>query len=333
MITIHSDIDRIEAAAWHALEASETANWFQTREAYAFFAAVPEEMQPFCFAAEEAGRLVGVVQGYLTQASNRLKQWFTRRANIVGGPMLSDTISDAALEQLLLTARRQLSSQAIYIETRNFNDYSRWRPVFERCGFAYQPHLNFHVDTSSADFLLKMNSSRRRQIRKGLEHGAVLEEAQSEEEVRMFYLILKDLYAKKVKTPLFSEEFFLTFYRRKCGRFLLVKKGEKVIGGIMCPIFGSQTIYEWFVCGLDEHFHEQYPSVLATYSAMSFANQNGISRFDFMGAGTPDTAYGVRDFKARFGGTLVEQGRYLCLCKPLLFAIGKLGVRLIKKTT
>ena len=53
MIHIYSDIDRIEAAAWRALEVSETANWFQTREAYAFYSAVPGEMRPFCFAAEE----------------------------------------------------------------------------------------------------------------------------------------------------------------------------------------------------------------------------------------------------------------------------------------
>ena len=41
--------------------------------------------------------------------------------------------------------------------------------------------------------------------------GYNLEEAQSEKDVRMFYLILKDLYATKVKTPLFVENFFLTF--------------------------------------------------------------------------------------------------------------------------
>ena len=175
MITIHSDIDRIEAAAWRALEVSETANWFQTREAYAFYSAVPEEMQPFCFAAEEGSRLVGVMQGYLTQTGSRLKQWFTRRAIIVGGPRLSDTISDAALEQLLLTARRQLSSQAIYIETRNFNDYSRWLPVFDRCGFAYQPHLNFHVDTSSAEQMEAfISKSRKRDIKTSLRDGATL---------------------------------------------------------------------------------------------------------------------------------------------------------------
>ena len=117
----------------------------------------------------------------------------------------------------------------------------------------------------------------------------------------------------------------------KDGKILLVKKDEKVIGGIMCPILNNQTIYEWFVCGLDVNYHEQYPSVLATYSAMAYAHKNGISRFDFMGAGTPDTAYGVRDFKARFGGELVEHGRYRFVSRQFLYKCGELGVTLLKR--
>ena len=50
-----------------------------------------------------------------------------------------------------------------------------------------------------------------------------------------------------------------------------------------------------------------------------------------MGAGTPNEAYGVRDFKARFGGKEVEHGRFIQLCKPMLYAIGKVGVKILKK--
>jgi lipid II:glycine glycyltransferase (peptidoglycan interpeptide bridge formation enzyme) len=50
-----------------------------------------------------------------------------------------------------------------------------------------------------------------------------------------------------------------------------------------------------------------------------------------MGAGSPDQPYGVRDFKAEFGGELVEHGRFLCVRKPMLYAIGKMGVKLLKQ--
>jgi lipid II:glycine glycyltransferase (peptidoglycan interpeptide bridge formation enzyme) len=49
-----------------------------------------------------------------------------------------------------------------------------------------------------------------------------------------------------------------------------------------------------------------------------------------MGAGKPDEAYGVRDFKAKFGGKEVEHGRFLCVTKTLLYRIGKLGVAILK---
>jgi lipid II:glycine glycyltransferase (peptidoglycan interpeptide bridge formation enzyme) len=51
-----------------------------------------------------------------------------------------------------------------------------------------------------------------------------------------------------------------------------------------------------------------------------------------MGAGKPDDGgYGVRDFKLKFGGELVELGRYIHVCNRLLFAVGKYGVKIMKK--
>ena len=51
-----------------------------------------------------------------------------------------------------------------------------------------------------------------------------------------------------------------------------------------------------------------------------------------MGAGAPgDGGYGVREFKAKFGGELVEYGRFKYICNKPLYAIGKLGVKLMKR--
>ena len=50
-----------------------------------------------------------------------------------------------------------------------------------------------------------------------------------------------------------------------------------------------------------------------------------------MGAGKPDEQYSVRDFKAEFGGEMVEHGRFLCINKPLLYQIGKAGLAILKR--
>ena len=100
----------------------------------------------------------------------------------------------------------------------------------------------------------------------------------------------------------------------------------------MVCIFDQNAAYEWFVCGQDGMYKHIYPSTMATYYAIKFASEKGLKYFDMMGAGAPgDGGYGVREFKMKFGGELVEYGRYKHICNPLLYKIGTLGVKLLKR--
>lgn len=351
IIRTYSEIDKQD---WRLLaETSPLSTWFQTDEAYRFYQSV-SDMCAFVYGVMEEDKLVGVIVGYTTQEKCKLKQYFTARAIVVGGPLLAEDISDEALAALLKAVKEcqvesvkckgtengkadALSSRLItlsplrltpiYIETRNLHDYSRWRTVFEANGFAYQPHLNIQVTCNA---MHTMSEQRQRQVKKAIKNGAEICEATSEQEIRDWYQILRQLYRQKVRTPLWSEAFFLQFYRNGVGKYLLVKYEGKVIGGMMCPIFAGKAIYEWYVCGLDEVYREQYPSVMATYAAIEYAKQNDIPMFDFMGAGVPDQPYGVRDFKMEFGGEVVGYGRYLCVRKSMLYWIGKWGVKILK---
>lgn len=326
----------LDPLQWQALvEQSPYATWFQTKEAYEFYAANPNEMKPFAVGVNEDNNLKGLVVGYSTNEKNSLKQFFTRRAIIIGGPLLAEDISNEALSMLLTSLKNLTSLQGgaggrlpIYIETRNFHDYSKWKSVFETNGFAYQPHYDIHVHCNAQH---QMSEQRIRQVKKALKNGVEIVEASSEQEIRDWYRILQQLYQEKVRTPLFSKEFFLQFYREGVGKYLLVKHQGKVIGGMMCPILKTKAIFEWYVCGLDEEYRDQYPSVMATYAAIEYAKHNSLPLFDFMGAGKPDIPYGVRDFKMEFGGELLEHGRFLCVRKPLLYKIGEFWVSLLKR--
>lgn len=323
LLTYHD----IDPQQWQVLiNRSPYATWFQTSEAYQFYVANKEEMMPFAIGVEEDGHLTGVMVGYTTQERNPIKQFLTCRSIIIGGPLLDEHISNDALSALLLAAKR-FTQNSIYVETRNFHNYSHWRDLFEACGFLYQPHLNIHVHCTATH---TMTEQRIRQVKKALKNGVEIVLATSEQEIRDWYQILSRLYRTKVRTPLWSEAFFLHFYRSGVGKYLLVKHQGKVIGGMMCPILKGKAVYEWYVCGLDEDYREQYPSVMATYATIEYAKTNALPLFDFMGAGKPDIPYGVRDFKMEFGGELVEHGRFLCVRKPLLYRMGQLGVKLLK---
>ena len=335
--------EQIDKQAWRALvSASATGTWFQTPEAYEFFASQPELFRPFAigFESQESRvkrqELRGVCVGYVTVERSKLKQFLTRRAIIVGGPALADDSTEEDVTALMVAVRKQLKSEAIYVETRNFNDYSRWKDAFTKAGFDYQPHLNFHVDTSSVEVVeANLGKSRKRDIKTSIRDGAFVIEQPTIEQVQTYYTILKDLYRTKVKTPLFPLSFFESLWRNRDGRFLLIglktDKGTEIIGGTICVAQEGKCLYEWFVCGRDGEWKSIFPSSLATYAGIKYAAEHNCPRFDMMGAGTPDEAYGVRDFKARFGGEEVEHGRFLCITKPLLYKIGVLGVKILKK--
>jgi lipid II:glycine glycyltransferase (peptidoglycan interpeptide bridge formation enzyme) len=120
--------------------------------------------------------------------------------------------------------------------------------------------------------------------------------------------------------------FFEGFLETGPGKILLVKFENKIIGGILCPILDQKTIYEYYVCGLDAEYPKQYPSVMATWAAIEYAMENNISQFDFMGAGSPAKKYGVRDFKLRFGGSEVENGRFIRINNRFLYLTGRLAL-------
>ena len=340
--------EQLDRTAWAELvRTSRTGTWFQSPEAYDFFASLPTLFEPFVLGiSNHQSRLRALCVGYVTKETGALKQFFARRAIIIGGPALADDCSNEEVIALMNAVREHLSSphslirslahsftRPIFIETRNFNDYSPWRAAFETAGFFYQQHLNFHVDTT-IDWQERLSDNRKRQIKKveSQKSKVVRCLATSEQDIREWYDILTQLYRTKVKTPLFPIDFFLEAYRRNIGHFLLVKQDQHVIGGSMIAL-DEKCVYEWFECGLNTEYKDQYPSVMATYSGICFAQSHGCSRYDMMGAGKPNIPYGVRDFKSEFGGTLVEHGRFLCVCQPFLYRLGKFAVRILKRNT
>jgi len=50
-----------------------------------------------------------------------------------------------------------------------------------------------------------------------------------------------------------------------------------------------------------------------------------------MGAGKPDEDYGVREFKSKFGGELVNYGRFIRINNPFYYKLGELGLKILYK--
>lgn len=305
------------------------ASPFQSPEYYNLFNSV-EGISSLAIAVIDSKRILALAVVTL-QSESGLKSYFSRRGIIYGGPLI-DNENQKALSVLLDQIVLKFKKETIYIEIRNLSDYSHFKDIFLLHGYKYTPYLNYKIKTSDlASMLSCISNSRLRQIRKAQKNNVTWREARDQKEVFLFYQILNRLYKYKIGKPLPSNNFFKLFFEEELGKFLLVLYNNKIIGGIMCPIMEGKAIYEFYVCGLDDEYKEQYPSVMATWAAMEYANQNNIPLFDFMGAGKPNEYYGVRNFKARFGGELVEYGRFIKINKPFLYEMGKAGLKIMRK--
>lgn len=302
---------------------------FQSDEFYSFLEGTGY-LEPFRFSVYRSDREVGRIQGFIQRDGGLLKRFFSRRAIINGGPWFAEDVTGSEVESLLKDCVKGLRKRVIYIEIRNYRDYSAYNNLFSGSGFKLEPHYDFWIETEDDSWQKRMESSRLRFVKASLKNGASIIQNPTSEDVTGFYSVLKSLYAEKIKKPLFPLAFFTGLQKMPFCKYILVQYQEKVIGGMLC-VYDKEAAYEWYVCGLDGVYKNIYPSILATYSAIQFAADNGCKRFDMMGAGAPgDGGYGVREFKAKFGGELKEFGRFKYIARPLLYQIGSLGVKLMK---
>lgn len=309
------------------LKKSKNTSPFQTPKVFDFFNSLNGfNADVFAISDNLEYKVLAII---ITQKENGIKGFFSRRGILYGGPVILES-EDNHLFQFLEGIKKHYKRKIIYLEIRNLFDYNPYLHQFKRSGFNYIPWLNFHLECDDYGLMKqKISKSRRRQINKSLKSNAHWKEAESLGDIHNFYIILSNLYKNKVKKPLPPIDFFLEFYKRKIGKYLLVYYDDKVIGGIMCLITPKKAIYEFYVCGLDVEYKNQYPSILSTWAAMEYANQNDIYYFDFMGAGKPTEHYGVREFKSRFGGREVENGRFIKVFNPFLYRFGELGLKIL----
>lgn len=268
------------------------------------------------------------------QKEKGVKGYFSRRAIIYGGIVLSDEAINEEVQYFLSAVSNLLTRSAIYFEIRNFFNYSVLKASLYNSGWSYSPHLNFQLslkNVSKESIIKKFKYNRRREIKQSISEGATYGLCENEKEIEAVYSILHDLYKTKVKLPLPSLSYFLSLFRAQIAQVFVVKHQGKIIGGSICPYIDKRAIYTYYYCGLRNYHKKIFPTHLAVVAAMEYAIDKSIPIIDFMGAGKPGDHYGVRDYKSQFGGELVEHGRFIKVLNPFLYAIGKLGLKVLSK--
>jgi lipid II:glycine glycyltransferase (peptidoglycan interpeptide bridge formation enzyme) len=335
-ITIATDINKIPIPEWdNFIENHPNGTVFQSHSMYLLFQNT-KKFKPVIIMATNNNKITGVLLAVIIKEYSSAIGFFTSRTVVYGGPLIDPSIKNKQqfLDGMLKELIHQVKNKSIFIQFRNFFDWNEQKQVFINNGFNNLERLNLLVDTSSDNIIRnRMSNSKLRQVKKALKEGAEIIHPESIEQVNEFYDILYYLYKYKVKKPLPDRSFFESFYEQskkgELGIIQLIKYKGQIVGGIVSPLHKGKTIYEWYICGLDREFKHIYPSVLATWAAIDYASKNNIKTFDFMGVGVPDRDYGVREFKKKFGGEMVNYGRFGRVNNKFLYAITEVGYNML----
>ncbi len=258
-----------------------------------------------------------------------LLRYLTTRAVDYGSVLcISGDAGHNALQELLEAYNQAVGGRMLFTELRNLSDLSELQPILHDAGFVYEDHLNFFLDlTRSPDEMWsEIRSSARRNIRKARKLNVEIELIDDPDRIPDVYALLERVY-QRIQVPLAHETFFQAAFETLYPQGMmeiLVAKVDGVDIGVLTLLLYRGIVYYWYTGTLREYSACRAGDLLVWHT-LEWGQQHGFHVLDFGGAGRPDEEYGVRDFKAKFGGKLVNYGRNVCVHAPLILRAGKVA--------
>lgn len=277
------------------------------------------------------GGISGVLLAVIQKVHNGLFGKFTARAIIWGGPVYNDR---ETLNKLLDVYGNEIGGRAIYTEVRNLWNTNEDIDIFETFGFTFEDHLDIIVDLKLKEEELwsQVHSKRRNEIRRAKKENLVFKEETNLQGLEKCYNILREVYFH-AKIPLVDFSFFsslLKFSSKDNGIRIFIAQLEEEIIGCMITVVYNKTVYDLYA-GSFRKFYKKYPNDLIPWEVFLWGQRNGFEKFDFGGAGKPNVPYGVREYKKKYGGELVNSGRFIVPHNWIGYKIAISGFSLWKK--
>jgi serine/alanine adding enzyme len=238
-----------------------------------------------------------------------------------------------ALALLLHTYAREAGRDVLFTELRNLTDLEAIQPVLAECGFSYEEHLDYVIDLncSPEQVLQGIGPRTRKHIRHALRKGRVaVEQVTQRHQIGEWYGLVRETYAV-ARVPLADRSLFEAafdiLHPRGLIRFWLARIGT-TYAAASAELVYKDMIYGWYG-GMDRAYARDLPGELLMWHILEWGARAGYKTYDFGGAGKPGEAYGVRDFKAKFGGRWFCFGRNIRVHAPGLLRLSTLGYRIL----
>ena len=324
---LHTELNTELIHKWKQfIEKHPERNIFQDYEFYCFLNN-SKEYSPGIIICEENEEVVGCLVWY----TNVIKR-FIKRNIIIGGPLIAGN-NPEFLKQLLLKYSKNVGRKVLYTEIRNqFLMDEKFVKTFVDHNFIWEDHLNIHIDLQDNDSFKRISKNKKRNLTKSLNKGVIYSEIKSLEKFKQATILISESY-KRINLPCPDQIFFINAYEKLAPTGILrsfIAEYENCIIGVRLELVYNNTVFDWYA-GDDKNHSNKYPNDGIILNLLDVFKNEGYKTFDFGGAGKPNIAYGVRDYKLNFGGTLLNPGRFNNSSYRVLFGLFKILLKIRKK--
>jgi hypothetical protein len=312
------------------------SNIFHTPEMFQVFQRAEGHNPEVWAAMNSDGQILALLLPTQITLGNGLARFFTTRAVAYGSVLYRDASGGKeGLDLLLRTYVQEVNRDVLFTELRNQSDLGDVQQALTHCGFVYEGHLNYRIALNRPpdEILRSLGPRTRKHVRRGLRRAEVkIEEGFEKADVYRTYEVLQRTYAA-AQVPLTDrtmfEAAFDILYPLGMVKFHLAKVGETDVAASVELLY-KDVCYGWYG-GINRAYASYTPSELLTWHLLHWGAVNGYRVYDFGGAGKPGEPYGVRDFKAKFGGELVNYGRNTYYHAPQRLALSKVGYQIFRR--
>ena len=312
------------------------SNIFHTPEMFQVFVRTKGHRPEVWGAVNANGRILALLLPIQITLGNKLTRFFTTRAVVYGSVLYDeDAEGKQGLKVLLHNYVQEVDREVLFTELRNQSDLCDVQAALTSRGFVYEDHLNYFISLNHPldDILQGMGRRTRKHVRRALRKSeVVIEEGAEREGIFRCYEVLQQTYAA-ARVPLADRSLFEAafdiLHPLDMVKFHLAKIGDSYVAASVDLVY-KDMCYGWYG-GVRREYASHTPNELLTWHVLQWGALHGCRVYDFGGAGKPDEPYGVRDFKAKFGGELVNYGRNTCYHAPGRFALSKVGYRIYQQ--
>lgn len=248
-----------------------------------------------------------IIGGYVVYKNSEFGfplSYILSRALCIGGPVISQDYID--YQSIIIDKlKNEFKYESLYLEVWNMQE--NFIKINDN-DFKFSEHLNFFIslDRTKEELLKSISESTRKKIKKSIK-DIELKEVETEEQLKILFNLVNENY-QLLKIPLLPFEVFEQLYNDGDSLLFLAKYHEEYIAARVV-IKNKTELYDWYA-GRNDKYEEIPANEFLVWKVLEYGINNQFKLFNFGGAGKPNKKYGPREFKRRFGGELVNYGRF-----------------------